>query len=95
MSYSRSYENISLKYSLPYRRFHPSFILKDYVDRVASYYHVTPEDVIDGYVGLYLKDLEKKVTQMIYHDGNEVTSEEFPDCIVEDVIKSEGVVDNE
>lgn len=70
MSYKREYEGIRFSYSLPSKNFHPSRVLEDYVERISSEKGITPEELIDCYVKLYLVDLQRSVTQMIYHDGN-------------------------
>ena len=87
MSYSRSYENISFKYSLPSHMWHPSFILEKYVEKISSEYDISPEEVIDAYVEIYIQDLEKNVTKMIRHDGNKLLNESYAytDCIIDKV----------
>ena len=91
MSYNRSYENITLTYSLPFRRFHPSFILKEYVDRIALEKGISPEEVIDYYVGIYIQDLNKNVTKMIKHDGNKIFHSSPEDCIIDDKINEKWI----
>lgn len=86
MSYDRTYENITIKYSLPFRRFHPSVILKEYVDEIASENGISPEEVIDSYVKIYIQDLNKNVTKMIKHDGNKISHSSPEGCIINDVI---------
>lgn len=68
----RIYEGINFSYSLPSRKFHPSNILMEYIKRISSEKGISSEELIDCYVKLHLLDLQRSVTQMIYHDGNTV-----------------------
>ncbi len=88
MSYKRTYENITLKYSLPSKCFHPSKILEDYVEKIAFKKCISPEEVIDAYVNIYIQDLGKNVTKMIYHDGNNIFKGINNECIVDDAFNS-------
>lgn len=88
MSYKRTYEDITLKYSLPSKCFHPSKILEDYVNRIASQRDISPEEVIDAYVNIYIQDLGKNVTKMIYHDGNNIFNSVDNNCIIDDAFNS-------
>ncbi len=87
MSYSRKYTNVCLKYTLPSRMFHPSVILERYLKSISHKYDVSPEEVIDMYVEIYLQDLEKNVTKMIRHDGNIVFNSKENKCIIDESMK--------
>lgn len=70
MSYKRIYDNITFSYSLPSKKFHQSYFLEENLRRLASERGVSPEELIDCYVSICIHDIQKKVTQMIYHDCN-------------------------
>ncbi len=92
MSYEREYEDISFKYSLPSKKFHPSYVLEKYVREIAFQRGISPEKVIDSYVEIYLNDLNKNVTKMIYHDGNRIFKSINNECIIDDVLDEDEII---
>ena len=78
--YEREY-NLNFTYKVPYNKFSKSYILRWYVNEIASVRFVTVEDVIDTYVYLGIDGLSDSITKMIKHDG--VCNRKNLNCIID------------